>query len=87
MSDNKMLKRKNFKRELKALLKKYDAEIHWECDRTSDLRGVEGEKMLIKERCLTKDHSNGHRRQLLLLQIPGDEINIDSIEEQERLHG
>lgn len=37
----------NFKKELKELLKKYDATIDWMCDPCSDLYGVYDSKLVV----------------------------------------
>ncbi len=38
----------DFKKELKALLDKYKAEIGFDCDECSDLHGVTGEHMYVR---------------------------------------
>ncbi len=40
--------RSEFKRELKALLDKYGASISLECDESSDLYGISGERMEVR---------------------------------------
>lgn len=68
------MKNKEFLRELKALLEKYNGSIGFEVDSSSDTHGITGEKMTISMREVLQ--GNRYPSDITILEVNG--WNIDS---------